>query len=174
MKSESKTSSKNMLSQNDIIRYNGLVYRVVYTQPNGSVYILHELATGARIPCMLKNRQYTVLLNKRLKNDIKRSVRTLRRYNSRNPREPTVVACCVTDQPSNTNTVDTIAAIPVETSKIHIVESYICEQEPKEVVVEPTPVPEPVPVPEEKKSEPTPTPSSPSYIDSVSSYCSIM
>jgi hypothetical protein len=176
MKIESK---KTMLQQNDIIRYNGMTYRVDFIQPNGGVYILHELSTGVRIPCMLKNKQYTILMNKRLKNDIKRSVRTLRRYNSRNPRKtidvPTKSFERIDEEPTKGDVSDS--------SKIHIIESYICEQE----ISTPSPTPEPTQVTtissteqvsnetsvENKKDEEQPSQST-SYIGSYSSYCSIM
>ena len=115
---------KSMLNVNDIIRYNGIVYRVEFIQQNGTMYILHDMEHGVRIPCMLKNRTYTILVSKRLKNDIKRSVRNLRRYSKRNEPEKPQSMSSYPAQP-----IETVELSSGETSKIHIVESYITEQE---------------------------------------------
>jgi hypothetical protein len=176
MKIESKPQ-KIMLQQNDIIRYNGMTYRVDFIQPNGGVYILHELSSGVRIPCMLKNRQYTILMNKRLKNDIKRTVRTIRRYNSRNPRKPVIDSSKPLERIDEESNKEFHTSDSYESSKIHIVESYICEQE----ISIPSPIPESLPslapstqqpsdrIPETQVENKNETQSS--Y---MSSYCSIM
>jgi hypothetical protein len=141
-------SRKFFLQVNDIIRYEGIVYRVDFVQPGIKNYILHDMENGLKIPCQLKDGSYDILCTSKMKTEIKRNVRISRRYHKS---KPALVP---------TSSSDPLVPVesPVDTTtppSIPIVETYIEKKE------------QTIPI-EEKKESYT------AYIPSISSYCSIM
>lgn len=86
MKKDNKSTllhRKFFLQINDIIRVDGIVYRVEHIHSDTKYYTLHNMETGVKMPLRLNERDYTLVCPKKLKTDIKRYVRNTHRYNIR-------------------------------------------------------------------------------------------
>jgi hypothetical protein len=149
---------KFFLQVNDIVRHDGIVYRVDYVQPATNNYILHQMETGCKIPFNLMGERPIILLSKRTKMDLKRNIRIMRRVRNLKRSINSAVLEKSIISPSLSNETIEQSVKQVEVSKepmLDIVESYIEKKEQEELV--------------EKKV------ASSSYIpSSITTYCSIM
>ena len=143
---------KFFLQVNDIIRYEGIVYRIDFVQPGIRNFIVHDMETGLKIPCQLKEGSYDLLCPSKVKTEIKRNVRISRRCHTSNVfNKPNLSKSTAVQETKPEPTI----SIETPQTNIPIVESYIEKKE------------EAIPVEEKKESYS-------SYIPAIRSYCSIM
>lgn len=151
---------KFFLQVNDIIRFEGMVYRIEYVYTGTPNVILHNMETGIKMPQMIKEHQVTILCSKRLKSDLKRTVRITNSISHRFKTSSSKSANSKQEQQE-------IPSPPVNTVS-QLTDTSSSEASPTTVLIKDTYIEEKeksIPV-EEKKSQ--------SYIPSISNYCSIM